>query len=98
MPGDESVALDALRSAPDGVEAAETRWGGGGPAQRRIMAGAGPSAAAIQGQAAEARRTAVVAGFTGAFHALGLVLAALSTLGAVLIYLALAPRRADSGR
>ncbi|MFF0630237.1 MFS transporter [Streptomyces sp. NPDC004296] len=49
---------------------------------------------AIQGQVAEAHRTALAAGFTSAFHTLGLVLAALSTLGAVLTYLALAPHRA----
>ena len=42
---------------------------------------------------AGAHRAALAAGFTGALHTLGLVLAALSTPGAVLTYLALAPRR-----
>lgn len=51
---------------------------------------------AIQGQVAEVHRTALAAGFTSALHTLGLILAALSTLGAVLTYLALAPHRAAS--
>jgi Na+/melibiose symporter-like transporter len=51
---------------------------------------------AVQGQVAEAQRTALAAGFTGALHTLGLILAALSALGAVLTYLALAPHRATS--
>ncbi|MGI5340244.1 MFS transporter [Streptomyces sp. CA-181903] len=49
---------------------------------------------AIQGQVADVHRTALAAGFTSAFHTLGLVLAALSALGAVLTHLALAPHRA----
>lgn len=53
---------------------------------------------AVQGEVAGAHRAALAAGFTGAFHTLGLILAALSTLGAVLTYVALAPRRAASRR
>ncbi|MFH9347622.1 hypothetical protein [Kitasatospora sp. NPDC017646] len=48
---------------------------------------------AVQGQVTEAHHAALTAGLTGAFHILGLVLAALSALGAVLTHLALAPRR-----
>ncbi|MEV7595916.1 MFS transporter [Kitasatospora sp. NPDC089797] len=51
---------------------------------------------AVQGQVAEAHRAALDAGFTGALHVLGLVLAALSTLGAVLTHLALRPRQVPS--
>ncbi|MFJ8476878.1 MFS transporter [Kitasatospora sp. NPDC094011] len=49
---------------------------------------------AVQGQVVEAQHAALAEGFTGALHTLGLILAALSTLGAVLTYLALAPGRA----
>ncbi|MEU6973368.1 MFS transporter [Kitasatospora aureofaciens] len=49
---------------------------------------------AVQGQVAEAHRPALTEGLTSAFHTLGLVLAALSALGAVLTHLALAPDRA----
>ena len=48
---------------------------------------------AIQGQAAGVHHAVLEAGFSSAFHTLGLILATLSTLGAVLTYLALAPRR-----
>ncbi|WP_197084918.1 MFS transporter [Saccharothrix sp. ST-888] len=48
---------------------------------------------AVQGQAAGAHHAALAAGLTGAFHTLGVALAALSALGAVLTHLALAPRR-----
>ncbi|MFI9271040.1 MFS transporter [Kitasatospora sp. NPDC052896] len=48
---------------------------------------------AVQGQVAGAQHAALAAGFTSAFHTLGFMLAALSTLGAVLTYLALAPHR-----
>ncbi|MEU6587179.1 MFS transporter [Nocardia sp. NPDC046763] len=49
---------------------------------------------AVQGRVAGAHHAALTEGLTSAFHTLGLVLAALSTLGAVLTYLALAPHRA----
>ncbi|MFJ2580417.1 MFS transporter [Kitasatospora aureofaciens] len=49
---------------------------------------------AVQGQVSAAQHAAVAEGFTGAFHTLGLLLAVLSALGAVLTYLALAPTRA----
>ncbi|MFJ8433917.1 MFS transporter [Kitasatospora sp. NPDC094019] len=48
---------------------------------------------AVQGRVDEAHRAALAEGFTGAFHTLGLVLAALSALGTVLTWCALAPRR-----
>ncbi|MFG2626423.1 MFS transporter [Streptomyces sp. NPDC048473] len=51
---------------------------------------------AVQGQVAGPHHAALAAGFTSAFHTLGLILAVLSTLGAVLTYLALAPHRAGS--
>lgn len=44
---------------------------------------------AIQGQVDAAQHAALAGGFTSAFHVLGLVLAALSTVGAVLTYVAL---------
>ncbi|WP_234347416.1 MFS transporter [Streptomyces specialis] len=53
---------------------------------------------AVQGQVAGTHRTTLAAGFTDAFHTLGVVLAVLSALGAVLTYLALAPRRATGQR
>ncbi|MGE7435701.1 MFS transporter [Kitasatospora sp. NPDC001175] len=46
---------------------------------------------AVQGHVAEAHRAALAAGLTSAVHTLGLALAALSALGAVLTHLALAP-------
>ncbi|MER7770536.1 MFS transporter [Kitasatospora sp. NPDC096140] len=48
---------------------------------------------AVQGQVAGAHHAALAEGLTSAFHTLGLVLAALSALGAVLTHLALAPHR-----
>ncbi|MEU8510707.1 MFS transporter [Kitasatospora sp. NPDC048722] len=48
---------------------------------------------AVQGQVDAARRAALAEGFTGALHVLGLLLAVLSALGAVLTYVALDPRR-----
>ncbi|MFD8702834.1 hypothetical protein ACFV1W_09490 [Kitasatospora sp. NPDC059648] len=52
---------------------------------------------AVQGQVTEAHRAALTEGLTTAFHTLGLVLAALSALGAVLTHLALAPHPAVPG-
>jgi len=53
---------------------------------------------AIQGHVSQVHHAALAAGFTSAFHILGLVLAVLSTVGAVLTYLALAPRRTSRSR
>jgi MFS family permease len=53
---------------------------------------------AVQGHPSANHHATLAAGFTSAFHALGLGLAALSTLGAVLTYLALAPNRPGSDR
>ncbi|WP_424923424.1 hypothetical protein [Actinocrispum wychmicini] len=51
---------------------------------------------AIQGHVAAVHREALAAGFTHAFHVLGLVLAVLSAAGAVLTYLGLGvTRRVD---
>ena len=72
-----------------------TRLGGSGLPSGPATRIAGP---AVQGEVAGAHPATLAAGFTGAFHALGLILAALSTLGAVLTYLALAPRHAASRR
>ncbi|MFE2041385.1 MFS transporter [Streptomyces sp. NPDC059477] len=51
---------------------------------------------AVQGQVAQAQHAALASGLTSAFHTLGLILAALSTLGAILTYFALAPHRTAS--
>ncbi|AEW92873.1 MULTISPECIES: MFS transporter [Streptomycetaceae] len=51
------------------------------------------AAQAVQGQVPAAHHAALAAGFTHAFHTLGLLLAALSTLGALLTYFTLAPQR-----
>ncbi|GAA1663736.1 MFS transporter [Fodinicola feengrottensis] len=48
---------------------------------------------AVQGQVAQPDRAGLASDLTAAFHVLGIVLAILSTIGAVLTYLALAPRR-----
>jgi MFS family permease len=59
-----------------------------------LVAGGPPSieaAQAVQGHVAELHRAALAAGFTSAIHTLGVILAVLSTLGAVLTYLALKP-------
>lgn len=50
------------------------------------------AAQAVQGHVAAAHQHGLTVGFTGAIHTLGLVLAALSTVGAVLTFLALSPR------
>jgi hypothetical protein len=59
-----------------------------------LVAGGPPSieaAQAVQGHVAELHRAALAAGFTSAIHTLGIILAVLSTLGAVLTYMALKP-------
>ncbi|GAA2151329.1 MFS transporter [Kitasatospora kazusensis] len=48
---------------------------------------------AVQGQVADGRRAVLAEALTSSFHTLGLVLAALSLLGALLTYLALSPVR-----
>ncbi|WP_207709745.1 MFS transporter [Actinomadura macrotermitis] len=85
----ESVAVAGAAALLTTLTAARLGDGGlpAGPAAR--LAGQ-----AVQGKVDGAHHAALAAGFTGAFHTLGLVLAALSALGAVLTYLALAPHRA----
>jgi len=67
----------------------------GAAALLSTLVAAGPpsieAAQAVQGHVAEAHRVVLAAGFTSAIHTLGVVLAVLSTLGAVLTYLALKP-------
>lgn len=82
----ESVAVAGAAALLTTLTATRLR-GGGLPADAATRI----AGQAIQGQVDGAQHTALAAGFTGAFHTLGLVLAALSTLGAVLTYLALAP-------
>ncbi|WP_233444704.1 hypothetical protein [Streptacidiphilus albus] len=72
-----------------------TRLGGSGLPSGSATRIAGQ---AVQGEVAGAHRAALAAGFTGALHTLGLVLAALSTPGAVLTCLAPAPGAAASHR
>ncbi|MER7847068.1 MFS transporter [Kitasatospora sp. NPDC096077] len=85
----ESVAVSGAAALLTTLVAARLSGSGLPPAAATRIAGQ-----AVQGQVAEAQHAALSEGFTGALHTLGLILAALSTLGAVLTYLALAPGRA----
>ncbi|SDS69992.1 Major Facilitator Superfamily protein [Streptomyces sp. TLI_053] len=90
----ESVAVAGAAALLTTLTAARST-GGGLPSEAATrLAGH-----AVQGRVDEAHRAALAEGFTDAFHTLGLVLAALSALGAVLTWCALAPRRsADRAR
>jgi hypothetical protein len=52
-----------------------------------------PAGTSVDAAVAAAHRAGLAAGFTDALHVVGVVLAALSTVGAVLTFRALAPRR-----
>ncbi|MFD7830409.1 MFS transporter [Kitasatospora sp. NPDC059803] len=82
----ESVAVSGAAALLSTLTAAHL--GGSGLAADEAAQLAGQ---AVQGRVAAAHQAALAAGFTDALHVLGLVLAALSALGAVLTYLALAP-------
>jgi predicted MFS family arabinose efflux permease len=84
----ESVAVSAAAAILTTLTAGELRATGTPSQTATDLAGQ-----AIHGQVSAAHHAAVAAGFTAAFHTLGLVLAALSAAGAVLTYLALAPHR-----
>ena len=86
----ESVAVSGAAALLTTLTAA--RLGGRSSGAAARLAGR-----AIQGQVAGGDRASVAAAFTGAFHTVGLILAALSALGAVLTYLALAPGRPVPG-
>ncbi|MGW2252904.1 MFS transporter [Kitasatospora sp. NPDC001660] len=82
----ESVAVSGAAALLTTLTAARLR--GLPPAEAARLAGR-----AVQGQVDAAHRAALAEGFTGALHVLGLLLAALSALGAVLTYFALGPGR-----
>ncbi|WP_198543014.1 hypothetical protein [Pseudofrankia sp. BMG5.36] len=83
----ESVAVSAAAAVLTTLTAARLRGTGIPSHTATHLAGQ-----AIHGQVTGAHHAAVAGGFADALHTLGLVLAALSTAGATLTYLALAPR------
>lgn len=85
----ESVAVAGAAALLTTLTAARLDGSGLSPDSATRIAGQ-----AVHGEVAEAHHAALAAGFTSAIHTLGLALAALSTLGAVLTCLALAPHRA----
>ncbi|MGK4579789.1 MFS transporter [Kitasatospora sp. HPMI-4] len=89
----ESVAVAGAAALLTTLTAARLRDGGLSADAAARLAGQ-----AVQGRVAEAQHAALAAGFTGALHTLGLLLAALSALGAVLTHRALAPRCAPEHR
>ncbi|MDH6126542.1 MFS transporter [Kitasatospora sp. GP82] len=89
----ESVAVAGAAAWLTTLTAAQLRRSGLGATPAARLAGQ-----AVQGQAAGTHHAALAAGFSSAFHTLGFGLAALSTVGAVLTYLALAPQRVPSAR
>ncbi|GHF39134.1 MFS transporter [Kitasatospora xanthocidica] len=102
----ESVAVAGAAALLSSLTAARLRAGGlpdglvtdGGTAASGTMA-RGTAAdlagrAVVQGQVAPGQRAAVAEAFTGAFHTAGLLLAALSAIGALLTWRALRPSSA----
>ncbi|WP_345627360.1 MFS transporter [Rugosimonospora acidiphila] len=83
----ESVAISGAAALLSTLTAA--RLSGSGLSAKDAARIAGQ---AVQGQVATTHHATLAMGFTGAIHTLGLILAVLSTLGAVLTCLALAPR------
>ncbi|MER7578853.1 MFS transporter [Kitasatospora sp. NPDC097691] len=83
----ESVAVAGAAALLTSLTAARLRAGGLGGATAADLAGR----AVVQGQVDPGRRDAVAAGFTGALHTAGLLLAVLSTVGALLTWRALRP-------
>ncbi|MFD5435473.1 MFS transporter [Kitasatospora sp. NPDC127067] len=81
----ESVAVSGAAALLTALTAAHLPGLPGGEAARL-------AARAVQGQVDPARREALAAGFTGALHVLGVVLAVLSAAGAVLTHRALRER------
>ncbi|WP_232247799.1 MFS transporter [Kitasatospora azatica] len=88
----ESVAVAGAAAWLTSLTAGQLRDSGLDAASATQLAGQ-----AVQGQARGTDHPALATAFTGAFHTLGLALALLSTLGAILTYLALAPDRTGPG-
>ncbi|KJS58652.1 arabinose ABC transporter permease [Streptomyces rubellomurinus] len=84
----ESVAVAGAAAVLTALTAARLHDSGLTPGTAAELA----AQAVVQGQVPAPQHAAVAAGFTGAFHLLGLGLAALSALGAVLTHRALAPK------
>ncbi len=83
----ESVAVAGAAALLTSLTAARLRADGLTGAAAADLAGQ----AVVQGRVAAAHRAAVASGFTGALHTAGLLLAALSAVGALLTWRALRP-------
>ncbi|GAA1069077.1 hypothetical protein GCM10009665_75880 [Kitasatospora nipponensis] len=87
----ESLAVAAAAPLFTGLTATRLRATGLSPATATDLAGQ-----AVHGHPGSTHPAALADGFTDAFHTIGLALAALSALGALLTWLALRPSRAAS--
>ncbi|MFE6051849.1 MFS transporter [Kitasatospora sp. NPDC056446] len=90
----ESVAVAGAAALLTSLTSARLRAGGLGGDAASDLAGQ----AVVQGRVAPEHRDAVAAGFTGALHTVGLLLAALSAAGALFTWLALRPGRDPGSR
>jgi predicted MFS family arabinose efflux permease len=82
----ESIAVSGAAALLTTLTAARLRGSGLSAGDSALLAGQ-----AVHGQVTAAQHAVLAAGFTSAFHTLGVILAVLSAIGAVLTHLALSP-------